>query len=282
MSRLKTIADFVQSASSKLKPLLSPQDPGQSFRERELRGSVERGPYAYAMLRAADLARFCKRDRVTVCEFGVATGNGMRNLVSLSKEVTELTGVTFDIVGFDTGEGLPQLVGGHKDHPELWVEGDFAMADPKALIASLEGRGRMIFGNIADTIQQFAEALTPEAPLAFISIDVDIYSGTVEALKCLERTPDRYLPVVGVYLDDCLGYFANDWCGELAAVHEFNAAHEMRKIGIDRSLSGRPKERWHEQMYGAHILDHELRQKPAARTAMSLEEHADFIRSATE
>jgi hypothetical protein len=199
----------------------------------------------------------------------------------LAEQIEPLTGIGFDIVGFDTGEGLPQLHG-YKDHPELWVQGDFAMANRDELIASLRGKARIEFGDIADTIGPFTTALGTDAPLGFISIDVDIYTGTVAALRCLEREPECYLPVVGVYLDDCTGYFANEWCGELAAVQEFNAAHELRKIGIDRSFVTRPKPApWHSQMYSLHVLDHAMRQKPMARESMSLEEHAAFIASAT-
>ncbi len=278
--RFKKVSEILGRVHRKLVPP-EVQAKSGSFRERELYGLVERPMYAYGMLRAADVARFYGKKKVTVCEFGVATGNGLRNMVELAKQIEPLTNIEFDIVGFDTGEGLPELEG-YKDHPELWVPGDFPMVNRDELIASLGGRARIEFGDISTTIAPFTKALHEDAPLAFISIDVDIYSGTVSALKCLERGPEVYLPVVGVYLDDCTGYFANEWCGELAAVNEFNAAHELRKIGIDRSFGTRPKrEVWHEQMYALHVLDHEARQKPMERDSMSLEEHAAFVNSAT-
>ncbi|MCA9710824.1 MAG: hypothetical protein KDK70_33590, partial [Myxococcales bacterium] len=267
-NRFQALSEFLQRVQRKVVPPESQARTG-SFREREVYGLVERPMYAYGMLRAADVARFFGHERVTVCEFGVATGRGLRNMIALAEQIEPLTGIRFDIVGFDTGEGLPKLQG-YKDHPELWVEGDFAMTNRDELIASLRGKARIEFGDISDTIGPFTQALGSVSPLGFISVDVDIYSGTVAALRCLEREPACYLPAVGVYLDDCMGYFANDWCGELAAVHEFNAAHELRKIGIDRSFNARPKPApWHAQMYVLHVLDHAARQQPIRRESMS-------------
>jgi hypothetical protein len=279
-NRLRSLGELLGRIHNRI---ITPERQARSgtFREREIYGLVDRPSYAYGMLRAADLARFLGHTRVTVCEFGVATGRGLRNMIELSEQIEPLTGVGFDIVGFDTGEGLPQLHG-HKDHPELWVQGDFAMTDRDELVASLRGKARIEFGDISATIAPFTSGLGTPSPLGFLSIDVDVYTGTAAALRCLEREPECYLPVVGIYLDDCTGYFANDWCGELAAVHEFNAAHELRKIGIDRSFVHRPKPApWHTQMYGLHVLDHPMRCKPMERASMSLEQHAAFIASVT-
>jgi hypothetical protein len=81
-------------------------------------GLLPRPNYAYGMLRAADLAHHLGLKQVTVCEFGVATGNGLLAMVDIAKRLEPETGVSFRIVGFDTGAGLPE-VGGYEDHPEL-------------------------------------------------------------------------------------------------------------------------------------------------------------------
>ena len=87
---------------------------------------------------------------------------------------------------------------------------------------------------------------------------------------------------MSVYLDDCVGFFANDWCGELAAVHEFNAAHELRKIGRDLSVGQRrTRDPWNEQMFVLHVLDHALRSRPVERGPLSLEAHAEMIARVT-
>lgn len=249
------------------------------FRDREQQGVVQRPFYAYGMLRAADCARYFGLGRVTVCEFGVAEGAGLRNMVELAQRIEESTGVKFRIVGFDTGAGLPDIRG-HKDHPELWNPGDFPMVDRDKLIASLEGRAEIIFGDVADTIGPFTEALDEDQPLGFLSIDVDIYTATVDALRCLQGNVETKLPAVSLYLDDVDAFFANDWCGELAAVHEWNAAHELRKIGPDRSLVHRPPQRgdWYTRMWVAHMLDHPARTEPRPRDPLTIGEHADMIR----
>ena len=45
---------------------------------------MPRPNYAYGMLRAADLAGYLGLKRVTICEFGVATGNGLIAMVDLA------------------------------------------------------------------------------------------------------------------------------------------------------------------------------------------------------
>ncbi len=255
----------------------------EDFRDREMWGAVERPAYAYGMLRAADVARHFGHKATTVCEYGVAEGAGLLNMIELGEQITAATGIEFRIVGFDTGEGLP-TVEGHKDHPEMWSVGDFPMVDRDALLARIGGRAEMIFGDLADTADGFRETLSSEAPLGFASIDVDIYSGTVSAFRCLTGRPEQYLPVVSMYFDDVNSIFANEWCGGLAAINEFNAEHELRKIGTDRSIPGlRPIKAtdWYPLMYTYHVLDHAERQRPHRREALTIGDHAARIRKTT-
>jgi hypothetical protein len=93
-------------------------------------------------------------------------------------------------------------------------------------------------------------------------VDVDIYSSAKYALGCLRGSGDLYNPAVSVYLDDVATFFSNRWCGELAAVEEFNLENQLRKIDTDRTLPGRrPKQdqNWYQRMHVCHILDHEAR-----------------------
>ena len=51
----------------------------------------------------------------SVCEFGVASGDGLVNLADLAELVTSETGVAIRVLGFDDGDGVParpDLVGG--------------------------------------------------------------------------------------------------------------------------------------------------------------------------
>lgn len=251
------------------------------FRTRERYGLVSRANYVYGMLRAADLAKYFGHKCVTVVEYGVASGAGLLNMVSLAPQITQETGIDFRIIGFDTGRGLPP-VHGYKDHPELWNSGDFAMEDRDTLVRKLGDRATIIWGDIADTVDPFTASLDPAAPLGFVSVDVDIYTATKSALRCLTGAPDKYVPAVSMYFDDVSFYFANEWAGELAAIKEFNDEHQMRKIGGDRSLPGpRPvkAENWYASMYVGHILDHEARQHPRERPQLTIGSHLDFMLS---
>ena len=67
-----------------------------SLREKEGFGLIERPQYAYGVLRAADVARYFGLDAVTVCEFGVASGDGLVNLVEVAELVTRETGIEFE------------------------------------------------------------------------------------------------------------------------------------------------------------------------------------------
>ena len=249
------------------------------FRDRELFGVIPRPHYAYGMLRAADMAKYCGKKNVIVIEFGVASGAGLLNMIELAPLIERETGVGLRIVGFDTGKGLPS-VEGYKDHPELWTPGDFSTEDREGLLRKLDGRAEMIWGDLVDTVGPFTDAIDQATPIGFVSIDVDIYSAATHALRCLTQSPEKYNPAVSLYFDDVSFFFANEWCGELAAISEFNARHQLRKISLDRSLPGRrpaKAESWYSQMYVCHMLDHELRQKSRLRHELTIAEHHDFI-----
>lgn len=250
-----------------------------TFREKEQFGLIKRANYTYGMLRAADTASFFGKAEVTACEFGVATGNGLTNMTEVAALIEAETGIRFRVVGFDTGAGLPPP-SGFKDHPELWSGGDFAMEEPSALVARLKGKAELILGDISETIDAFAATLTPSCPLGFVSIDVDIYSGTVSALRAMHGRPELYLPAVSFYLDDVGSYFSNFVCGELGAVNEHNQAHPSRPIDMDRSLPGRRPDavaNWYRSMHVCHILDHPARMQPRPRGALSLKDHLGFM-----
>ncbi|MCX7818543.1 MAG: hypothetical protein N2652_04940 [Kiritimatiellae bacterium] len=253
-----------------------------SARARERFGLLTGRPmYAYGLFRAADLARWCGCGRVTAVEFGVASGSGLLAMVEAAEHVRRETGVEVRVVGFDTAEGLPPPRD-HRDHPELWSEGDFAMPDHADLRARLHGRAELILGNITDTVGSFVRTLTPECPLGFVSVDVDLYSSTVPALRVFEADdPAVYLPAVSVYLDDVAMFTANRWCGELAAIEEFNEAHDLRKFDLDRTLPGRrpyPHLNWYARMRVLHVLDHPRRRRPEPRRGLALEEDQRRLR----
>ena len=248
---------------------------------QERYGVLKRGGYAYGLIRAAHVARYFGLRRVTACEFGVARGAGLLAMIGIAERVTRELGIGFRIVGFDTGVGLLEIRG-YKDHPEIWSSGDFPMVDTDALIKAVNGRAELVFGDIENTVGPFVETVTPDAPIGFVSVDVDVYTGARSALRCLTGKPESCSPAVSMYFDDIGNFFANQWCGELAAIAEFNEEHALRKIDRDRSLPGsRPARdaKWYPHMYACHILDHEARNQPRPKDAVpigDMEQHGFF------
>src|ERR1700744_1191556 len=82
---------------------------------------VVRQQYAFSLLKTAELAQAQGLKSVTVIEFGVAAGAGLMNICNISRKITKITGVDFQIFGFDSGHGMPPPRD-HRDHPEVFSE----------------------------------------------------------------------------------------------------------------------------------------------------------------
>lgn len=227
-----------------------------------------RQQYAFPLLFAADEAKRSGVTRITVLEFGVAAGAGLMNLCDLAARTTAATGVAIDVVGFDTGQGMPPAID-YRDMPEYFQEGDFPM-DFEALRRALPAHGRLVIGPVRDTIPGFLDGVSPAAPIGFVAVDVDYYSSAVETLAILTGRADAYLPIVPVYLDDVAMDGANPWNGELLAVAEFNAAQPLRKVApftLLRSKRIFKNAQWIDRMYAAHVHDHPRRTPATAKRA---------------
>jgi hypothetical protein len=216
-----------------------------------------RPQHAYGVLAAADLARERGLARATVIELGVGSGTGLLNLCELATAVTRITGVHLDVVGFDTGAGLP-APRDFRDHPELYKEGWFPMEREK-LERSLPANGRIVFGDLHETMAPFVASLQRSAPIGFVSLDVDFYSSSVLALGILTGQPDCYLPQFPLYVDDLALPTNTSFAGELLAISEFNRDQPLRKIDRDWNLvHGRvfKHAEWLTHMRKVHVLDH--------------------------
>jgi len=189
-------------------------------------------------------------------------------MISLADAIRAETGVELRIVGFDAGAGLP-VIEGFRDHPELWSVGDFSMTNKEELERRVAGRAELIFGDIKDTVDAFVSTLEDSAPLGFVSIDVDIYSGTRSALRCLLGRPELYVPAVSIYCDDVQFFFANRWCGELrrsrSSTRRTRCGRSTRTVACRRKASG--DQAWHRAMFVCHVLDHDLRTRPRPEPA---------------
>jgi hypothetical protein len=211
------------------------------------------------MLRAADIAMANGNKSTTVLEFGVASGNGIMNMISLAAMIKKETGCEFNIIGFDSGEGLfePQ---DYRDHPEMWQAGDYPMPNRKEVEEKVQRKARIIFGDIKDTAGDFENYLDERSPLGFVSIDVDYYSSAIHALECLRGNVELYNPAISLYFDDISSFYSNEWCGELAAISKFNSESNLRKIDADREIHSRTIPwPWYSSMYVCHMLDHPKR-----------------------
>jgi hypothetical protein len=219
-------------------------------------GVDTRPEYLWPLLLAGRIADALQCGRIAALEFGVAGGNGLVALEKAAEVATDLLGVEVEVFGFDSGTGMPGPVD-HRDVPWVIKKGYFPM-DEEALRARLTN-AQLVLGPVGDTVPEWSRSGHP--PVGFVAFDLDYYSSTMEAFGVLEGPPDRLLPRVPCYFDDVFGYGWSDFTGERAAIADFNATHEERKIGkihglryeLPRSEFMQP---WHEQLYLLHAFDH--------------------------
>ena len=214
-------------------------------------------PYAYGVYNAAQLASRLGIARISAIECGVAGGRGLLALEKIATEAGAHFNVAIDVVGFDTGEGMPDPVD-YRDLPHVWNSGFYRM-DVDKLRQRLTS-AKLVLGDIAQTAQAWL-AGAHEAPIGFVAFDLDYYSSTIKALQLFEGVAATHLPRVHCYFDDVVGpEFAcmNDSVGELLAIDEFNTGHAARKICQIRNLrcARQRDEAWYAQIYAFHDFDH--------------------------
>jgi len=215
-------------------------------------GEFKQPNYILPMVLAAAQGICLGVERVTSIEFGVASGRGLMDMCKIAKSIKEVVNVEFDIFGFDTYTGLPKIVD-YRDHPEIWSQGQYSTPDFDSLERSLPSNCKLIVGNVRDTVPRFAvNGISANSLIGFISVDLDLYSSTKDALTILNFNSNYYIPSVLMYFDDIDGNITlNKWCGEELAIEEFNVSQQFRKI--QRKICSSPK------MFCCHVLDHEVR-----------------------
>lgn len=234
-----------------------------SFRTKVAFDLVYRRQHAFSILEAADRAQALGHSRITLIEIGVAAGEGLMNICAIAKQVTRETGVEFDIVGFDTGRGLPPPQS-YRDHPEYYGHGDFPM-DAERLQASLPPQCQLILGEVDLTLPQFIKSHSSESPIGFVSIDVDYYYSTRDALRLFRAPAEHFLPLFHLYFDDVESGGHNSSCGQLLAIDEFNAEfsdsspRKIEKHAFFRYGRVYRYASWIDHMFQIHILDHPTR-----------------------
>jgi hypothetical protein len=215
------------------------------------RGAQIRPQYAWGAVMAAAQARALGHNEMALIEFGVAGGRGLLALEDIAAEVSQKIGPRLQVIGFDTGAGLPEVTD-PRDLPQHYKRGDFSI-EMAALRARLRPDTRLIIGEVRETLDDFL--LQTHAPVGFISFDMDLYTSTRDALE-------NCLPRVVCYFDDIMGVTFADINGERLAISEYNRdRYPLRSIspvfGLRYQL-GWPHSRaqWPDMMFWAHFLDH--------------------------
>ncbi|MBT8148124.1 MAG: hypothetical protein KJN90_14795 [Gammaproteobacteria bacterium] len=223
---------------------------------------IPRQPYAFGIKEAFVIARAENATKIYFVEFGVAAGAGLFSLAHIASRLSPRYKIDYQIVGFDTGKGMPEAVD-YRDHPEKYREGDFP---PVNLTPDrLPEKTTVYYGDIADEVKKFAADINEQGgQLGFVAIDVDYYSSTVKCLKLFELPAGSLLSRVPVYLDDVNHIDHNPFCGELLAVNEFNQRQDIsRKVCQMNQLRNWrifKNALWLDQMYFLHVFDSHYRQ----------------------
>jgi hypothetical protein len=256
MSRLRRLAPGAGALAEQPLPRPDTTDVTVTFPWARRQPVETRSHYLWGTLLAARLGRGLGLPRISVLELGVAGGNGLLALERAAALASDLIGIAVDVHGFDAATGMPAPVD-NRDLPWLIEPGWFAM-DEAALRRRLTS-AQLVLGSVAETIPAFLAAAP--APIGFVAFDLDYYSATRDAFALLSAEAGRLLPRVVCYFDDVIGYGWSDFTGERAAIDEFNAATDERKLGrvhglrytLPASEHGLP---WHEQIWLLHAFDH--------------------------
>jgi hypothetical protein len=219
---------------------------------------AQRPQYAWGVMQGAALAKVLGLPRVSVIEFGVGGGQGLLALEPISEVIERKTNIGIDVFGFDSGVGLPKPED-FRDQPNMWFEGQLPM--DRAKLEPKLCRAKLCLGPVKETIPAFI-AGNP-SPVAFASFDLDLYSSTRDALLLFQSGYAYPLPRVVSYFDDICGFTYNDYCGERAAIAEFNTSKNTCKIcpiyGLRYFIPRFARDDlWPDGMYFAHFFERPL------------------------
>lgn len=219
-----------------------------------------RPEYCFGVKDAFETAKKESIKKILLFEFGVASGRGFFKICEIAKKLSKKYAIDYEVIGFDTGEGLPEIQD-YRDHPEKYRFGDYPSMGLKN--ATLPKKSKIYFGEIKDTIKNFVkESDSNVGKIGFISIDVDLYTSTVDTLGIFKLDASKYLSKVTLHLDDMRDTDHNEYCGELLAIREFNDLNLPRKICKMNQLRNNrvfKNASYLGRMFYAHIFDSEIR-----------------------
>lgn len=191
-------------------------------------GSLERMHYAVSIYAAAKEAKLAGYKGVSICEFGVAYGDGLFTAQFHAREIGRLLNMDIQVFGFDLGSGLPDTGEEADDITHWYRPGHWSMAEIGTSGTNVAGRlyegNELILGDIKDTIHTFFQK--ERYPVGAIFVDVDLYTSTKYILDWIKDTSGegKFLPRVLMYFDDVHGIYEN--LGEHKALLEFNREME--------------------------------------------------------
>jgi hypothetical protein len=237
-----------------------------TLKERLILGQMPRIYYAYAAVRASELAMRLGYKELSILEFGVAGGNGLIALEEIKTIIERFLPIKIRIYGFDLGSGLPKPMD-FRDLPYHW-QGGFYEMDVEGLKRRLK-HAELMIGPVAETIPQFLAQSHQTAPIGMISFDLDYYSSTVDSFRIFEIARAGILPRVMCYMDDVSGTseWYSDFTGERLAIAEFNQRNESRKISRCYDFEEFMIERWQEKIMIYHDFNHPLYDRYAGNKA---------------
>jgi hypothetical protein len=245
---------------------------GMSVRKQALWDTSPRPNYLLGVLKAADQARDEGVPKILAIEFGVAAGNGLVALQDVAEAVERETGVQIEVVGFDSGAGMPPVPFDYRDHTDWWIPQDYPMDIPK-LTARLKPRTRLVLGEVAHNARRFVAE--NNVPIGFVSFDLDYYSSTKDALVLLAGPQRKMLRRTPLYFDDIDFFFNHRFAGEYLAIDEFNNTTDGVRIdkwyGIKKERPF-PEAPWLDKMFVAH----DIAAVNQFRPARAARQHASF------
>ncbi|HTA68090.1 MAG TPA: hypothetical protein VK776_07420 [Bryobacteraceae bacterium] len=219
--------------------------------------ALDRPQYAFGVKQAIYLASKLKYPKVSVIEFGVASGGGLLALEKYAAEFGTRAGMVVEVYGFDLGQGLPAPLD-YRDLGYVWKRGAYQM-DVEGLKKRLKS-AKLLLGDVRETVSEFLHS--EHAPIGFISFDLDYYGSTTAALELFTGQDRTLLPRVICYFDDIVSDGHQLHCnrvGELLAIDEFNqqqnSGHTLAPFGIMNAGLMFPA-LWMEQLWVYHRFQH--------------------------
>ena len=198
------------------------------------------------------MAKELGHSAVTVIEFGVANGAGLLAIETHIQEIQRNVDIDFHVFGFDLETGVP-ITENHRDIAFRGWQGKYKMENKSALEGQLQ-LAKLIIGDVRETVPTFPDHQPANAPIGCIFFDLDLYTSTMAAFRIFDLPRAHRLPRVISYFDDIQG--SNEYIGELAAIHDFNAAHDTKKIAKPYGLFAVRPHLWIEMVFQMHDFAH--------------------------